>query len=169
MARAYEVALICDIKSGLSDEVLETLAYMTRERGYAFKASLQHDFFAEDQHQEWRNIISNISGRNAEEHFFESDRRSLLTSKRLCFRRTENELAYLEVVIPLMDWLATVSDTIGQELVGFKTDLTTIDYELIYFAEGETIEKCTDNPDADIPQALRRGINEALGGRGIWT
>lgn len=170
MAKAYEVALICDIKTFLTEEVIETIVYMTREREYAFETSLQHELSSAGFCDKgWRHVISNTSAPTAEEQFFKSKRRSSFTSNRLCFRRAVNELAYLEEIIPLMNWLAIISDTFGRELVGFKVDFTTVEYDLIYFAKGEIIESCTSNPDEDIPQVLRRAINEALGGKGIWT
>lgn len=174
MAKAYEIALICDIKICLPEEALNTLAYMTREQDYAFETSLQHELFSSEFcngfcHETWRHVISNTSGKTAEEHFFESNQISLFTGNQVCFRRTANELAYLEEIIPLMNWLATISDTFGRELVGFRANLTTVDYDLIYFMEGEVIESYTSNPDKDIPQALRQSINKALGGKGIWT
>jgi hypothetical protein len=45
MSTCYEFGFACDLKSGLSQEVIDTLKYMTRSEEYEFKTTLTDDLF----------------------------------------------------------------------------------------------------------------------------
>lgn len=175
MGTAFEAALICDIKPNVSEKTIQTLQYMTRESDYCFDTSIQHDLFllGKGMHNRgeyldaWRDIISNTSGNTVEETFFTQARKSYFQDYRLCFRRVTTDDAY-QVLGLLIDWIASISDTLGSELVGSRVDIVSHEQLLIYFQEGLAVEKTSSDLD-EMPVALVRSINTALGGAGTYT
>ena len=125
MGTAFEIALICDLKPGLPQEVIDTLAYMTRDEDYDFNTTLKEDIFGFDEEYEvpldgWRHIINNISAQETiERNGFAGDRISLFTGDMLCFRQLAGDDCFCNDFYSFMVWLARLATRYRMKLPGY--------------------------------------------------
>lgn len=175
MGAHYEFGFICNLKQDLSQAVLDTLAYMTREEDYTFQPQLKDRLFCPEAYPNpehyaeqvtyWRNVISNTSD-NRIINVSPSDPVSLFTEKFLCFRRLGKLYDYVHSIWPLLEWLATISDTIPYEIVGFYEDILYPENLTFWcFNQGEIIERDVTPAYWEDVEQLRQEIIELLPNR----
>lgn len=132
MSICYEFALECKIKRDVSQEVTDTLRYMTRSQEYDFDTpKLGYPLFKEESHwketwnirgrkvttirYEWRTIITNQPREG--EQYLPGEFGSIFDGNKLSFRRLSRDDEFCNVCWFLFPWLASISDT--TEFVGY--------------------------------------------------
>jgi hypothetical protein len=162
----YEFAFACDLKSNLSQEIIDTLKYMTRSEEYEFETNLKHNLFtssweegsfadpAENEGEfddefgdeftflaDWRTLISNIP--NYGEELLSGLCGSILRDSKLNVRRFVGDDEFNNSFIQLMEWLVSICESTG--FVGYYSYMSNMeiggDPTLIYFEHGQVFEK----------------------------
>ncbi len=164
MGSCYEFAFACTLKPDLSQEVIDTLKYMTRSEEYKFETTLKDDLFdtsweegilggipnvsevnseAEDEFSflyGWRSIISNNA--NYGDEFLSGLCGSVFKDSKLNVRRYINEDDFFMYFPLLMEWLVSICEPLG--FIGYYSCIRTHiggDPTLIYFENGQVLEK----------------------------
>ncbi|MEO1095322.1 MAG: hypothetical protein AAFX01_10535 [Cyanobacteria bacterium J06638_28] len=161
MGTPYEFSFICDLRQDLSQEVLATLAYMTREEEYDFQPKLRDRLFCPDAYPDpedydewltnWRDVISNTPA-NKHPNISPSDPISRFTGEFLCFRLYGKLDCYANSIYPVLKWLTTISETIPYEVVGFHEEICYPETRKLWcFNQGEIVER-------DVTPVLSVGI-----------
>jgi hypothetical protein len=165
MGTGYEAAIICKLSPDLSDEVFNTLRYLTRDEDYEFEPSIDHEFFEfdEDIQDSWRYSISNRHPPDLQrqESYITQACRSFLSRDTICFRDTMSDDEFSNSFIYLSEWLATISAEEG--VVGYYFDhVYQNDFHLLFVQNFGIIDQAVN--EQDIPNELVEKIDQALGG-----
>jgi hypothetical protein len=149
MSICYEFALDCKLKRDVSQEVIDTLAYMTRSQEYDFEPKLDGTLFKETSawkrtvemfgHQvtvieyNWETILTNYPREG--EQYLPGEFTSTFQNNQLSCRRLVRDDVFNNIWWLLLPWLASISESTG--FVGYyRSDFD--DYlHLIYFADGK--------------------------------
>ena len=163
MGSCYEFAFACNLKSGLSQEVINTLKYMTRSEEYKFETNLKDNLFNTSWEEGllrvttgsnlegevgdefdfaygWRSIISNNP--NYGDEFLSGLCGSVFRDSKLNVRRYINEDDFYNIFPQLMNWLVSICESLG--FIGYYSNVTREiggDPTLIYFENGQVLEK----------------------------
>jgi hypothetical protein len=163
MSTCYEFTFNCRIKPDVSPQVIETLQYMTRAEGddTPFETTLRDDLFVYHYDKEeamesdldpdedfisssdWKHIISNdtVNGEEMLSGSFGSEFRNY----HLKVRKFVGDDDFFNNFPQLIDWLLSISESIG--VVGSYCELRNMtegEPQLIYFVDGEILEKSAD-------------------------
>lgn len=188
MSICYEFALECQIKRDVSQEVIDTLKYMTRSQEYDFDTpELGYPLFKEDTHwketwdirgcivtvikYEWRTIITNQLREG--EQYLPGEFGSAFDGNKLSFRRLSRDDEFCNVCWFLFPWLASISDTTGfvgyyrgdfddyPTLVRFEAGRASV-HELIpiRFVQGEPVE--SDNTEDSVLRLELESMTEIV-------
>ncbi|MGD1861417.1 MAG: hypothetical protein ACFB0E_15785 [Leptolyngbyaceae cyanobacterium] len=172
MGTHYEFGFICGLRQDLSRDVLDTLTYITREKDYIFQPKLKDRLFCPEAYPElagyeewltnWRNIISNTPG-NRIINISPSDPVSLFTKEFLCFRLYGKFGDLVNSIWPFLEWLATISDAVSSEIVGFYEEICYPETRRFWcFNQGEIIEREIVPAFREDVETLRQEIIERL-------
>jgi hypothetical protein len=161
MSTCYEFAFACDLKSGLTKEVIDTVQYMTRSEEYEFETKLKDNLFTtkweegsfEDAIEddgfgdefiyvaEWRTIITNIPNYGQED--LSGLCGSFFKDSKLNVRKFVGDDDFYNVFPQLMEWLVSICDSTG--FIGYYSCIVNMeiggDPVLIYFENGRVLEK----------------------------
>jgi hypothetical protein len=159
MGQLYEFAFACDLKPDLSQEVIDTLKYMTRSEDYDFETTLTDDLFTTSWEEgsfeapkegdledefiflwEWRTIISNTPTYGEES--LAGLCGSIFSGSKINARKYVGDDEFFNAFHLLMDWLVSICEPSG--FIGYYSDVTTEtggDPTLIYFENGRVLEK----------------------------
>lgn len=166
----YEFAIMCDLKPDVSQEVIDTLRYMTRSDDSDFETSLEHPLFIgrenedfedddieeddsfEDEFDylaEWKTIISNIPnyGQELRTGIFGS----IFRDRKLNIRKFVGDDDFYNAFPDLIEWLTSVCESTG--FAGYYARVGDMDLYhkvlsepiLIYFIDGKAFEKKVDS------------------------
>lgn len=128
MSICYEFGFDCQIKQDVSQEILETLNYMTRSQEYDFDPpEIDHPMFKEGSdwkwtfevdgqkrtviRYEWRTFLCNYP-REGEQYLL-GKFGSTFENYRLCCRRLSRDDEFDNVWWLLLPWIASISETTG--------------------------------------------------------
>ena len=174
MSICYEFALACKIKSNVSQEIVDTLNYMTRSQEYDFDPpKLDRALFRESSawkqtveslgrrftviRYEWRTILTNYPHEG--ERYLPGQFGSTFQDRQLKCRRLSREGEFNNVWWLLLPWLASISESTG--FVGYyRGDFDNRLY-LVQFSNGKA-SVCEL-----IPVELVQAATIGLDGRGI--
>jgi hypothetical protein len=151
----YEFSLACDLKPNISQEVIETLKYMTGNQDSNFNSVLKHPLFTSsedgsygdglDYLADWKVIISNSPTGGIEEQpgIFGS----IFQNSKLNVRKYIGDDEFYNAFPLLVDWLVSICKSTG--FVGYYYYITDQDDDkrifsepvLIYFLDGKVFEK----------------------------
>ena len=134
MSSCYEFVLACQINENISEEVLDTLKYMTSSGIDEFEPTIEHPLFTEGN--VWRTIIS--KGDREGEQYISGVFGVIFENYNLSIRRLLHEDEFLNDWIFLGDWLASISSTYG--FVGYYKRDNNLHPTLIYFNQGNVLE-----------------------------
>jgi hypothetical protein len=157
MSTCYEFGFACDLKSGLSQEVIDTLKYMTRSEEYEFRTTLTDDLFISSWEEgsfevdgssdkfiyvaEWRTIITNMPSYGQED--LSGLCGAVLKDSKLNVRKFVGDDEFYNAFPQLMEWLVSICDSTG--FVGYYSYIRNMyigsDPILIYFKNGQVMEK----------------------------
>jgi hypothetical protein len=152
MSTCYEFAFTCDLKHDVSNEVIDTLRYMTRleEENSNFKTSLKHSLFTTskdvsfegiDYLADWKIIISNDPDEG--EQLLPGTFGSIFRGCKLTVRKFVGDDEFHNTFHLLMDWLVSVCESDG--FIGYYYPLRNLsrntDPILLYFIDGQVFEK----------------------------
>ncbi len=161
MSTCYEFGFACDLKSGLSQEVIDTLKYMTRSEEYEFKTTLTDNLFTTSWEEgsfeeaieddgfgdefiyvaEWRTIITNMPNYGQED--LSGLFGAFLKDSKLNVRKFVGDDEFCNAFPQLMEWLVSICDSTG--FVGYYSYIRNMqiggDPVLIYFENGQVLEK----------------------------
>lgn len=159
MSTCYEFALSCDLKADVSQEVIDTLKYMTRSSEYVFETTINHSLFTSsedggfrenedgsseedlDYLADWKVIIENhpTGGQELLPGIFGS----MFQDRKLGVRKFIGDDEFSNAFPLLLDWLVSICESTG--FVGYYTVVRNMeilsDPILIYFFNGEVLEK----------------------------
>ena len=151
MSLHFDFAIACDLKPDTPQQVIKTLAYMTRTEDYPFDSPPDHPFFEGD---EWRETLrTEPDGTYCPGDLGRSFRRAYRYDRlgvhhyryTLSFRCYMKDDEFYDMAWPLIDWLAQHSETEGY--VGYIRE--TLDWQptLLYFKHGTFyIHKVSETP-----------------------
>jgi hypothetical protein len=116
----YELGFTIELKQNLSQEVQETLTYMTRSGGVSDKQPLlKHPFFQiEGFTTEWTYLISNPRD---DEEILEKICGSVFADNQLTFRGVINDDPFWNTWSEFSDWLFSISSSTG--LIGYYRNI----------------------------------------------
>ncbi len=151
MSTCYEFALSCDLKADVSQEVIDTLKYMTRSSEYVFETTIEHPLFTIsedgsygedlDYLADWKVIIENAptGGQELLPGIFSS----VFQDRKLGVRNFIGDDLFYNAFPLLLDWLVAVCEPTG--FVGYYNKVRNMEVSsdpmLIYFLNGEVFEK----------------------------
>jgi hypothetical protein len=151
----YEFSLACNLKSSISQEVIDTLNYMTGYQDSSFNSALSHSLFTSSEDgsfgdgmdflADWKVIISNSPSGGVEDQpgIFGS----IFQNHKLNVRIYTEDDAFYNTFPLLLDWLVSICESTG--FVGHYYYISDQDYDrrifsdpvLIYFLDGKVFEK----------------------------
>jgi hypothetical protein len=159
MGSCYEFAFACNLKPDLSQDVIDTLKYMTRSEDYEFETTLKDDLFTTSWEEgsfeapkegeledefiflwEWRTIISNTPTYG--EEFLSGLCGSIFLDSKLNVRKYVGDDEFYNGFGLLMDWLVSICEPLG--FIGYYSEIAGEiggDPTLIYFENGQVLEK----------------------------
>lgn len=127
MDKYFELVLACRIRKTVSNEIMETLTYMTRFEDYEFDTDIDNLLFSDETC--WRSIFRNAP-RRGEEHL-PGVFGVIFSNFDLSVRQCTNEDEFWNTWIYLGDWLASICEPTG--FVGYYKNLIEWEPTLIYF------------------------------------
>lgn len=141
MGCCYEFAFACNLEPDLSQEVIDTLTYMTRSEDYEFKTKLEDNLFkVPHPYETWDTIISNIP--NCGEEYLSGLCGSIFTNSKLNVRKYIGDDEFHNGFYHLMEWLVSICEPLG--FIGYYSCIQGYiggDPTLIYFENGRVLEK----------------------------
>jgi hypothetical protein len=157
MSTCYEFALNCDLKSGVSQEVIDTLTYMTRsgEDESEFETIIDHPLFVtevidfgegDEYFSEWKSLIQNTQ--TYCEEIMPGITGSIFRDLKLAVRQFLHDDTFSNKFYLLLDWLVSICESDG--FVGYYINIhhsnlgRESDPTLIYFINGKVFEKLVD-------------------------
>ena len=157
MSDFYEFTLLFTIKPDVSPEVIDTLQYMIKGKGFDFTPKLSNPLFAEPGqtviHESgtpmrvlpaWHGFFQ--AGHSEFEEYLQGNFGSSFSEDGLAVRGIIHEDAFFNVWDDLGGWLASISSTTG--LVGYYRNLEDDSIEeanLIHFEDGQISEPFTED------------------------
>lgn len=156
MSDAYEISLNCHLRSDVSQEVIDTLTYMTRSsylENSGFQNKIKHSLFTsywepnsfeglEGEEEifldEWRVII--INELEYEEELLSEWYGVKFQDRQLEVRKMIHDDTFANCFDPLLNWLASICESTGE--VGYYHELISFERHQskpvpIYFIDGK--------------------------------
>jgi hypothetical protein len=152
MSTCYEFAFTCDLRHDVSNEVVDTLRYMTRleEEKSNFQTNLKHPLFTTSQDvnfedvdylAEWKVIISNDPDEG--EQLLPGAFGSSFRGCKLSVRKFVGDDQFNNTFYLLMDWLVSICEQDG--FICYYYTLRNLfrntDPVLMYFIDRQVFEK----------------------------
>jgi hypothetical protein len=157
MSTCYEFALNCDLKSGVSQEIIDTLTYMTRsgEDESEFETTIDHPLFVtevidfgegDEYFSDWKFLIQN-KPTYGDEMIMSGIAGSIFRDLKLGVRQFLHDDLFFNKFHLLLDWLVSICESDGfiGYYIGYDSSLSRgNDLTLIYFINGKVFEKFVD-------------------------
>jgi hypothetical protein len=152
----YELGFTLELKPDLSQEVIDTLLYMTRSGGVSAEAPrLEHPFFhIQGFSTEWTYLISNP--REDDEEILGGACGSIFTNNHLKFRGLIHEDPFWNTWEQFKDWLSSISSTTG--LIGYYRNINYDDQVILVSFQSEGVCEI----DCDDPSELEELQNQII-------
>lgn len=146
MSLYFDGFFACDLKLDVSQQVIDTLNYMTRDDEYEFTNIPQHDFFKTEG---WDNFLRpeklavgevwtcapGLIAREFKRKTRPGPYNSRVEYYTLSFRRTmHDDMEFYIQWWQFLFWIASYSDTTG--FVGYYRESADLHPDLIYFKDG---------------------------------
>ena len=144
MSLHFDFALACDLKPNTSQQIVDTLAYMTRSSDYRFDDPPKHPYFSDDPYDSWRTMLqitpkdTHLAGevgailRRVHRYPYAATDQYRYT---FSFRRFMLDDEFYQVWWNFSQWLAPYSETQG--FVGYYREELALQPTLLYFRSGE--------------------------------